>query len=266
MDLDLFQSRGFKTLMDLLSIWSRRDQDREASENITDAIAIVSAVARYQFYDANRRTLRRYLRNFDSATVAEFLGALTNYSGKGIGRLKIDELSEAGVEFISAPTVADALQVISDRFEGLRFDSEKAEEDIFFTDPPIEQLAEMARSENLTAADLIKRLNDARDRMQYYQGADDEYSTSDVTDHEGLPLHLMTATRAKGKEFETVILLDTVDNVWPHHLSKPRAEEVEAERRLFYVAFTRARERVILLLRDHDQPSPFVAQLGLPDE
>ncbi len=59
------------------------------------------------------------------------------------------------------------------------------------------------------------------------------------------PLHLMTATRAKGKEFDTVIMLDTVEKIWPHKRARS-VREIEAERRLFYVAFTRARQRVIM--------------------
>ena len=42
----------------------------------------------------------------------------------------------------------------------------------------------------------------------------------------------MTAHRAKGEEFDTVIPLDPVGGVWPHHKTKdPR--KMEAERRLF---------------------------------
>lgn len=73
----------------------------------------------------------------------------------------------------------------------------------------------------------------------------------------------MTATRAKGKEFDTVILLDTVNGIWPHE--KAIAPwELEAERRLFYVAFTRAKERVIMLTSTDTGPiSPYIEELGL---
>ncbi|MCY3933059.1 MAG: ATP-binding domain-containing protein, partial [Acidobacteria bacterium] len=71
------------------------------------------------------------------------------------------------------------------------------------------------------------------------------------------------STRAKGKEFDTVILLDTVNGIWPHKLAvQPR--EVEGERRLFYVAFTRARRRVVMLCGTDTGPtSRFVEELGL---
>ena len=79
------------------------------------------------------------------------------------------------------------------------------------------------------------------------------------------PLHLLTATRSKGKEFETVVILGAVDQMWPHSKTETEAE-MEAERRLFYVAFTRAKERVVLLAGPEQAPlSPFVHELELPD-
>ena len=72
----------------------------------------------------------------------------------------------------------------------------------------------------------------------------------------------MTATRAKGKEFDTVIILDVVETVWPHKRAQTKAD-VEAERRLFYVAFTRAKRRVILLTVESAPPSRFIEEMGL---
>ncbi len=76
-------------------------------------------------------------------------------------------------------------------------------------------------------------------------------------------MHLMTAHRAKGKEFDTVIMLDTVPGLWPHKRATEQ-RELEAERRLFYVAFTRARKKVVMLIDNDAGPiSPFVEELGL---
>ena len=76
------------------------------------------------------------------------------------------------------------------------------------------------------------------------------------------PLHLMTAHRAKGKEFDVVILLDTVNGVWPHKVKDER--DMESQRRLFYVAFTRAKSKVIMLTGDNSNTdSPFIAELKL---
>ncbi|HNX13268.1 MAG TPA: 3'-5' exonuclease [Oscillospiraceae bacterium] len=57
---------------------------------------------------------------------------------------------------------------------------------------------------------------------------------------------LMTVHGAKGLEFETVFVAACEENVFPSYLSLFEQAEVEEERRLAYVAFTRAKKRLIL--------------------
>jgi len=57
---------------------------------------------------------------------------------------------------------------------------------------------------------------------------------------------LMTIHLAKGLEFPVVILPGMEENVFPHSRSKDIPDELEEERRLCYVAITRARERLLL--------------------
>ncbi len=57
---------------------------------------------------------------------------------------------------------------------------------------------------------------------------------------------LMTAHCAKGLEFRVVLVAGLEENVFPHARSRDDRDDVEEERRLFYVAMTRARERLLL--------------------
>ncbi len=57
---------------------------------------------------------------------------------------------------------------------------------------------------------------------------------------------LMTAHNAKGLEFNCVFVTGLEDGLFPHVASMDSDEELEEERRLFYVAMTRARKRVVL--------------------
>jgi ATP-dependent DNA helicase UvrD/PcrA len=57
---------------------------------------------------------------------------------------------------------------------------------------------------------------------------------------------LMTIHLAKGLEFPVVVLPGLEENVFPHARSRGHDDELEEERRLCYVAITRARERLLL--------------------
>jgi DNA helicase-2/ATP-dependent DNA helicase PcrA len=57
---------------------------------------------------------------------------------------------------------------------------------------------------------------------------------------------MMTVHSAKGLEFKNVFVVGMEDNLFPMEMSTHNPEELEEERRLFYVAITRAEENAIL--------------------
>jgi DNA helicase-2/ATP-dependent DNA helicase PcrA len=77
----------------------------------------------------------------------------------------------------------------------------------------------------------------------------------------------MTALRAKGKEFDAVILLDVNQDIWPSKLAETE-DQLEQERRVFYVAMTRVRKRLLMLVNDSmlgrpALPSPYLSEMEL---
>ena len=176
-------------------------------------------------------------------------------------------MAEAIGGFLRARSVSQALLELSSRFAGLQRDFGKAEEDVFYVDPPFLHLAEFAVpyfDDYLTFVDDLER---AKHQLAHVAPFRDEMKPSSRDELWKRPVHLMTAIRAKGKEFDTVILLGVNDNIWPSKLAET-AEELEAERRVFYVAFTRARRRVVALIDRHYGgrpvlPSPYLHEPGL---
>ncbi len=73
-------------------------------------------------------------------------------------------------------------------------------------------------------------------------------SEADALDDDGdgpqSRLVLMTMHNAKGLEYPVVFVIGMEDSVFPHHRALSDPDELEEERRLCYVAFTRARERL----------------------
>ena len=78
---------------------------------------------------------------------------------------------------------------------------------------------------------------------------------SGIKDKDDSVLTLSTIHSAKGLEWRTVFVIYVAEGHLPSYLSLENAEAVEEERRLFYVALTRAREN-LFLLKPHIDRSP----------
>jgi DNA helicase-2/ATP-dependent DNA helicase PcrA len=61
-------------------------------------------------------------------------------------------------------------------------------------------------------------------------------------------LILSTIHSAKGQEWRSVSILNAVDGCIPSDMATGRAEDIEEERRLLYVAMTRARDRLAIIV------------------
>lgn len=94
---------------------------------------------------------------------------------------------------------------------------------------------------------------------------------SEHSQNKACSLTLTTAHASKGLEFDTVILLDAVDDIFPAHSAidkekQGQRDDIEEEARLFYVACTRARKRLIIPRSNFSsdqpvEPSRFIDRL-----
>ena len=103
----------------------------------------------------------------------------------------------------------------------------------------------------------------------------------------GTGVRLLTAHRSKGLEWELVVVAGVQEGSWPDVRRRgslleadrlgrrgvseavPTAQRIAEERRLFYVACTRARSRLVVTAvagteGEGDQPSRFLTELGVP--
>lgn len=266
-ELDAFGGAAFKQLEDLLQIWGDRNRRVRKRNAIADAIEVLNLIKRYKLNSADRSNIERYLNMADIDTCAGALREVASYQGPRLKKGDAADLSAIAMRFIGAPDVGAALRATEESpgLQGLRFDWEKSAEDVWYADPPLVQLADMADVEGLSVDLLLGRMATARSSVVHLPSTMSDIPLGVERLSDSRPLHLMTAHRAKGKEFDTVVLLNADDRTWPPQRQKEQTErELEAERRLFYVAFTRARRRIILLKYRSGHESQFVTELRLP--
>jgi DNA helicase-2/ATP-dependent DNA helicase PcrA len=116
---------------------------------------------------------------------------------------------------------------------------ERIHEDAAARAADLQQLAQIAATYPSRERFLTELTLDPPDATSYQSGPpflDEDY------------LILSTIHSAKGQEWNSVYLLNTVDGCLPSDLSTGSTPEIEEERRLLYVAMTRARDQLHLMV------------------
>ena len=267
-DLQVFLSDTFGRLLDLLTIKTQATTRQQRRVVVDAMLKLCDLTKRYNLNKKDKDNLKKHLQQSGCTSVVDALDPLLAYRGS-LKRTNIDgEMSAAMAKsiraFVDSTTVSDTLTTLSEHFEGLHTDFGKAADDIFFADPPFLQLAEYASSYKDDYDSFVDDIERARDQLVHLPPFEDDEGPDPLWKR---PVHLMTALRAKGKEFDSVILLDVNDGTWPNRHAKT-IQQLEAERRVFYVAFTRARKNLVMLVRDHidrsrSVVSPYISELGL---
>lgn len=118
--------------------------------------------------------------------------------------------------------------------------------------PHLERLYEHVHTRigDLDQLELLSSQYPSRERFLTELSLDPPNATSDLSGQPVLDedyLVLSTIHSAKGMEWDTVYLLNVVDGSFPSEFATGKAELIEEERRLLYVAMTRARNDLLLL-------------------
>ncbi len=136
------------------------------------------------------------------------------------------------------------------RNEGARWPDDLARVTAWYR-PHLERLHDDARVRwaDLQQLSLMAAAHASRERFVTELTLDPPEASSDES---GAPHHdedyliLSTIHSAKGQEWNAVHVLNVVDGCMPADLATGRSEEIEEERRLLYVAMTRARDALSL--------------------
>jgi DNA helicase-2/ATP-dependent DNA helicase PcrA len=191
---------------------------------------------------------------------------LASYRGKLKGDNQDRSMSilfaDAIRALLQAETVQDAVEAISHDFHGMSKDYGRVDEDIFYADPPFFYLGKFAERYDDDFERFLEDIENAIGTLAHIPPDD-----GTIDDKWSRPVHLMTAIRAKGKEFHTVVLLDVNAGIWPMKYAETAAQK-EGERRVFYVAMTRAKSDLLVTVSERigntkGVPSSFLAEAKL---
>jgi len=266
-DLSVMLSKAFDELKYLLALQAQSATPPPFGPDPVESILkLCDKVKKYPLKKDDRAKVKEYLITKRPKSIENALEAFHSYTGplKGdnSGGNMTSVLYNAIYEFIFAKTVSSAIYVLSDQFDGFQHDYGKSQEDIFYTDPPFYYLSAYAER---YGNDYVAFYEDVEKAISTLVRIEPDGDTAD--DSWKRKLHLMTALRAKGKEFDVVIILDCNEGIWPSKLADTEAQ-LEAERRVFYVAFTRAKKQIILMVNEQmfqeaAFSSPYIQEMGL---
>ena len=142
----------------------------------------------------------------------------------------MDEIAPDGQPNPPSEMITSVVEAIYDDYAKVNFTNyELRREDL-------NQLAAFARQ--------FKDLNEFLSQLALISNVDAEAAPNQTADKEAVSLS--SVHQAKGLEFHTVFVIWLTDGMFPSSRSLDRREDLEEERRLFYVAITRARDELYL--------------------
>lgn len=195
--------------------------------------------------------LTRYAADRDSSIWGVLTGATGSTADAGItpaARRKLDEFTRMISGFAAMQNVgADAMSLAQSIIDQSRLmavlmsdrtpESISKQENLSELLAGVKQFADQKQEEGYadqaTMANFLAEVSLATD-----QDSDDTAGENRVT--------LMTVHAAKGLEFDNIFVVGVEDDLFPSSMSKNSIMEIEEERRLLYVAITRARNFCML--------------------
>ncbi len=268
-------------LNDIAILYRTNAQSRVFEYALTQHKIPYSIVGSLYFYQRKEiKDLLAYLRVLDNFQDNENLLRIINEPPRGIGQTTVNRLISHAAKLriplftalADSATITDlqarTMQKLEDFYQRLNHWRSMAEEQPVLT-------VVKTILEQLEWLEYYQRSQDPKDLSRAENLSEFVASVSEFTDHfmlkeersplltDYLPyislqtdldrlsdsrdtLRLMTMHNAKGLEFDTVFITGMEDELLPHRMSMDGAEELEEERRLFYVAVTRAKHRLYL--------------------
>ena len=254
---------GYK-YRDIAILYRTNAQSRILEEGMLKMNYPYKVVGSYYFYKRKEiKDLLSYLRLISNHSDDVSLVRIINVPKRGIGSKSIEELENVAKK--QNTSIFEALNKPKElEFKKLILELTEASKNIDLTeliDLVLEKsgIKEEMEKENTLESELrLENLLEFKSITENYQKEtgtinledflEDISLVADVSDHNDNDnaITLMTMHSAKGLEFKIVFLAGLEENIMPHSMSLQDKDGIEEERRLCYVAITRAKERLYI--------------------
>jgi DNA helicase-2/ATP-dependent DNA helicase PcrA len=237
--------------------------------------SLVSAGLSYRVYGGLRFFERQeikhalaYLRIMENTDDDNALLRIINFPTRGIGARSIEQLQEAAkmnntTLFDAAARAGGKVAAFIGMIEAMRSATRELPLPEII-DHVLNESGLLAHYKNETGAkkreaeERMENLNELLNAATLFVHENEDDSLTSFLSHASLEagehqagdqddaLHLMTVHASKGLEFHTVFITGMEEGLFPHQNSQNVADGLGEERRLMYVAITRARRRLYL--------------------
>ena len=257
-DIDIFEGEAMQSLQAIIQTVYRA-KDNDVDNPINSIISILEKIDRYSMTSKERDEISSYLLDSKGATFDEVLEKLKAYPVNIKKNISAIEAYEIIKELVDSKTVYDFMGLVLTKLGGLEKDYTKKEIDNHYKEPQFFRLKEISKKYGEDFRQFYRDIELARANVEKSRIRSKDESEKAYDEIAGIRIHLMTATRSKGHEYDAVIVLDADDDVWPNRLS----DDIEEERRLFYVALSRAKKYLYFITSDDRLESRFLLETRL---
>lgn len=256
-DLDIFEGEATQSLLEILRIVNRARND-DCDDAVEAVLTIADMIDRFKINKTERDALAVYLEDYNSGSFKDTVQALREYP-KQIKNMDPGEICDVIDMLVKSKSVAEFMNTVIEELHGLDQDYLKADTDTHYKAPQFFRLADLSIKYDSNFRQFIIDIEKARKAGDRSRRRDQDETDKGYKERTATQVHLLTATRAKGLEFDAVIILDVDDNEWPVKLDA----DIEEERRLFHVAMSRARKHLYFVADSNKLESRFLLEAGV---
>ncbi len=269
-------SKAVRTYRDIAVFYRINAQSRAIEEELVKHRIPYTIVGGLKFYERKEiKDILAYLRLIANPSDSLSLRRILKVPPRGIGEKTIEKLEafsrEKGISLYEAvkrslkeewlsPSIRTKMEEFIQMVEEMREEARtlslsQLTLSLLGKTGYIQRLKEEATDE---AFSRLENINELINVMTEYEKSNEEVSIEsfldkvslvtdvDLYEDKGNRVSLMTLHCAKGLEFPVVFIVGVEEGLLPHYRRGEEIEDMEEERRLFYVGLTRSKEKLFL--------------------